>query len=61
MKKEQKYGVIRHTLTFISGLLLYNGVLNENEAQEIVSVIMSLISLIWSVVEKNKQIKNGEK
>jgi len=61
MNQQQKYGVIRHTLTFIAGLLLYNGVLNENEAQEIVSGIMTLISLIWSVVEKNKQIKNGEK
>ena len=58
MNQQQKYGVIRHTLTFIAGLLLYNGVLNENEAQEIVSGIMTLISLIWSVVEKNKQIIN---
>lgn len=61
MNQQQKYGVIRHTLTFISGLLLYNGVLNENEAQEIVSGVMTLVALVWSIIEKNKQIKNGEK
>ena len=60
MNQHQKYGTIRHTLTFVSGLLLYNGILNENEAQEIVSGIMTLVALVWSIVEKNKKIKNGE-
>lgn len=60
MNQQQKYGIIRHTLTFIAGLFLYNGMLNENEAQEIVSGIMGLVALVWSIVEKNKKIKNGE-
>jgi hypothetical protein len=55
MKKEQIFGIIRHTLTFVGGLLFYNGVLDDSEATEIVSATMTLIGLIWSIVEKNKQ------
>lgn len=54
MNREQKNGLIRHTLTFVGGLLLYNGVLNENEVQEGISAIITLIGLFWSIVEKRK-------
>lgn len=60
MNQLQKNGLIRHTLTFIGGLLLYNGLLNENEVQELVSASMTLIGLIWSILEKRKTI-NGTK
>jgi hypothetical protein len=55
MKKEQTFGIIRHTLTFIGGLLFYNGVLDENETTEIVSATMTLVGLVWSILEKNKK------
>lgn len=54
MNKEQKNGLIRHTLTFVGGLLLYNGLLNENEVQEGVSALMTIVGLVWSVLEKRK-------
>jgi len=54
MNQEQKNGLIRHTLTFVGGLLLYNGLLNENEVQEGISAIMTLIGLVWSIIEKRK-------
>lgn len=54
MNKEQKNGLIRHTLTFIGGLLLYNGLLNENEVQEGVSALMTIVGLVWSILEKRK-------
>jgi len=60
MNQEQKNGLIRHTLTFIGGLLLYNGLLNENEVQELVSASMTLIGLIWSILEKRKTINGTE-
>lgn len=55
MKKEQIFGLIRHTLTFVGGLLFYNGFLDDSEAAGVVSATMTLIALIWSIVEKNKQ------
>lgn len=55
MKKEQIFGMIRHTLTFVGGLLFYNGVLDESDATEIVSATMTLIGLVWSIIEKNKK------
>lgn len=54
MNKEQKNGLIRHTLTFVGGLLLYNGLLNENEVQEGVSALMTIVGLVWSILEKRK-------
>ncbi len=60
MNQLQKNGLIRHTLTFIGGLLLYNGLLNENEVQELVSASMTLIGLIWSILEKRKTINGTE-
>ena len=55
MKKEQTFGIIRHTLTFLGGLLFYNGVLSESESTEIISATMTLIGLVWSIIEKNKK------
>lgn len=60
MNKLQQFGIIRHTLTFIGGLLLYNGLLNENEVQEGISALMTLTGIVWSVVEKRK-VKDGSK
>jgi len=57
MNKLQQFGIIRHTLTFVGGMLLYNGILNENEAQEITSAAMTLFALIWSAWEKRKTTK----
>lgn len=54
MNREQKNGLIRHTLTFVGGLLLYNGLLNENEVQEGVSALMTIVGLVWSILEKRK-------
>ena len=55
MKKEQLLGVIRHVLTFIGGVLITNGLVNEALSQELVGATITLIGGIWSIVEKNKK------
>jgi hypothetical protein len=54
MKKEQVLGVIRHTLTFIGGLLVMKGIVDESILETIISGVLTLTGTIWSVVDKNK-------
>jgi hypothetical protein len=54
MKKEQIMGIVRHTLTFIGGLLITKGLVDDAMAAEITGGLMTLIGSIWSVVDKNK-------
>jgi hypothetical protein len=54
MKKEQAMGIIRHGLTFIGGILLSKGLIQESTLAEIIGTLSTLIGAIWSVVQKNK-------
>ena len=53
MKKEQFMGIIRHTLTFVGGILVTKGLLDEGMASEIIGGVITLIGSIWSVIDKN--------
>lgn len=55
MKKEQVLGTVRHTLTFVGGLLVAQGFLEEALLQEIIGGVASLVGLIWSVVAKKEK------
>jgi len=52
MNKEQVMGIIRHTLTFVGGILLAKGVATEAGISEISGALITLIGAIWSVVSK---------
>jgi hypothetical protein len=54
MNKEQILGIVRHTLTFVGGLWVMRGVVEESIANEIVGGIMTAVGGIWSVVDKVK-------
>jgi hypothetical protein len=54
MKKEQILGIVRHSLTFIGGILLMKGLIDEATWTEISGSALTLIGTIWSVVDKNK-------
>ena len=54
MKKEQVLGILRHSLTFLGGLLVMKGLVDETTATEIIGGIITLVGAIWSVVEKVK-------
>ena len=55
MKKEQILGIIRHTLTFIGGVLITKGLIDESVFETINGSLMTLVGSIWSVIEKNKE------
>lgn len=55
MNKEQVMGIIRHTLTFVGGILFMKGLLDETIWAEISGSVATLVGAIWSVVDKNKK------
>jgi hypothetical protein len=52
MKKEQIFGIIRHTLTFVGGILVMNGIGDESVFAEIAGGAMGLVAAVWSLFEK---------
>jgi len=54
MTREQILGIVRHTLTFIGGVLVAKGLTNDATITELIGSIMTLVGAVWSVV-KNKQ------
>jgi len=54
LTKEQILGIVRHGLTFIGGILIAKGLIDESTAAEVVGGIITLAGTIWSIIEKNK-------
>jgi hypothetical protein len=54
MNKEQVLGIIRHALTFIGGILLTKGLIDESALSEVIGGVITLTGTIWSVIQKNK-------
>lgn len=52
MKKEIVFGIIRHTLTFVGGILVLKGIVDEATLSEITGAVITLVGGIWSVIEK---------
>lgn len=54
LTKEQVIGIIRHSLTFVGGLLIMKGIVDETMLSEITGGVITLVGTIWSIIEKNK-------
>jgi hypothetical protein len=55
MTKEQTLGIIRHALTFVGGILLMKGIMDEATWTELSGSAMTLVGIVWSVIDKNKK------
>lgn len=53
--KEQSLGVIRHVLTFVGGILVTKGLIDESLSQELLGGFMTVIGGVWSIVSKHKK------
>jgi hypothetical protein len=54
LTKEQVIGIIRHSLTFVGGLLIMKGIVDETTLTEVTGGVIALVGTIWSIIEKNK-------
>lgn len=54
MNKDQVIGIVRHALTFLGGIIVTKGLIEESTLMEIVGSISTLIGAVWSIIEKTK-------
>jgi hypothetical protein len=54
MTKEQLEGIVRHTLTFVGGILILKGYLDESALAEVIGATVTLAGTLWSVFAKKK-------
>jgi hypothetical protein len=52
MNKEKILGIVRHTLTFVGGILIMKGIIDETIVTEIVGGVVALAGTIWSIFDK---------
>jgi hypothetical protein len=52
LTKEQILGIVRHTLTFVGGILIMKGLLDEAIWAEISGGVVALTGAIWSIIAK---------
>jgi hypothetical protein len=52
LTKEQVLGIVRHTLTFVGGIVVMTGLVDETVVTEIIGGVMTLAGTIWSVIAK---------
>ena len=54
LTKEQILGIARHALTFVGGILIMKGLVDEALFNEISGGIMTLVGAIWSIIDKKQ-------
>jgi hypothetical protein len=54
MTKEKVLGIVRHILTFVGGVIVAKGFIQETASEELIGGIMTLIGVLWSIIDKNK-------
>jgi len=52
LSKEQIMGIIRHALTFVGGIIVMKGLVDETTITEIVGGAMTLTGAVWSIIDK---------
>jgi hypothetical protein len=52
LTKEQILGIVRHALTFIGGIVVMKGLVDETMVTEIIGGVMTLVGVVWSVIDK---------
>jgi hypothetical protein len=54
LTKDQILGITRHALTFVGGLLIMKGLVDEALFTEISGGIMTLVGAVWSIINKKE-------
>ena len=61
MTLEQVLGIVRHSLTFIGGMLIMKGTVDATEWAELSGSLIAVIGGILSIVDKNKKSESSDK
>lgn len=52
LTKEQVLGILRHVLTFVGGIVVAKGYIDNAAVTEIIGGAMTLAGAVWSVIDK---------
>ena len=52
LTKAQLLGIVRHSITFIGGILVMKGLIDNSMVEEIIGGATTLVGAIWSIVGK---------
>ena len=52
MTKEEIQGIVRHVLTFVGGILVLQGVVEESLINELIGGVVALAGTLWSIFSK---------
>ena len=53
-------GLIRHALTIVGGILVTKGHLTGAQSDELAGAIVSIVGVVWSVIEKRSRAPKPE-
>jgi hypothetical protein len=54
MGKEELLGIVRHALTFVGGIIVTNGLVDQSVMAELSGAVLTIVGIIWSVMNKRK-------
>ena len=54
---EKLYDFIRTILTFLGGIFITKGYIDEETLMEVVGAVMTLLGVVWIYIKKNKDEK----
>jgi len=54
LTKDQVLGITRHALTFVGGILIMKGLVDEALFTEITGGVMALVGAVWSIIDKKQ-------
>jgi len=60
MTRSKLYSLLRHAISLIGGILIARGVLTDGFGQEIMGTALSLLSVIWSIMDKTYTVNQIE-
>ena len=52
LNKEKTFGIIRHILTAVGGVIIAKGYVSQSTTQEVIGFVLSLLGFIWSINNK---------
>lgn len=51
---DKTLGIIRHSLSFIGGILVTEGYITDQQSNLLVGALTTIIAVVWSIIDKNK-------
>ena len=54
LSREQFLGIVRHGLTFVGGIVVAGGMLDQGSFTELSGGLITIAGVIWSILSKRK-------